>query len=277
MGTLSGQVALVTGCGRYAGLGRGIARKLAANGADVAVTDLVPGGTRNVHEDGEQDAAASWLGLPSLVEELEGMGVRSTGLVGDVGEKADAERMVAETIGTLGQVDILVNNAAAPHGADRNWTWNVPEEAFDLVMRVNTKGVFLLSSAVVRHLLDRKAPGRIINIASGSGRRGYPQRGAYSASKFAVVGLTQVMAQELAASGITVNAVCPGAMDTPRQSHTKPAPADAPGADSPIPTVPVGRLGQPEDIARAVEFLADPAASYITGECLNVNGGVLMV
>ena len=276
MGTLSGQVALVTGCGRYAGLGRGIARKLAASGADVAVSDLVPGGTRNVHEDGERTRRSPGGGLPSLVDELEGMGVRCTALVGDVGDKTDAERMVAETIETLGQVDILVNNAAAPHGADRNWTWNVPEEAFDLVMRVNLKSVFL-SSAVVRHLLDRQAPGRVINIASGSGPARLSARGAYSASKIAVVGLTQVMAQELATHRITVNAVCPGAMDTSRQSHTKTAPADAPGADAPIPSVPVGRLGQPEDVARAVEFLADPAASYITGECIQVNGGVLMV
>jgi NAD(P)-dependent dehydrogenase (short-subunit alcohol dehydrogenase family) len=144
-------------------------------------------------------------------------------------------------------------------------------------MRVNTKGVFLLSTAVVRHLLDRRTPGRIINIASGAGRRGYPQRGAYAASKFAVIGLTQVMALELASHAITVNAVCPGAIGTSRQAHTRPVAADAPDANPLIPPIPVGRMGRPGDIARAVLFLADPAADYITGECINVNGGVLMI
>jgi NAD(P)-dependent dehydrogenase (short-subunit alcohol dehydrogenase family) len=274
MNPLEGHVALVTGCGRYKGLGRGIALALAGAGADVAVTDLEPGGTRNVREAGEDEAEAGWVGLPSLVEEIRGLGVSCEAFIGDVGDKSDAERMVAEAIAKLGKVDVLVNNAAAPHGRDRNWTWEVPEDAFDLVMRVNTKGTFLMSSAVVRHLLDRGVPGRIVNIVSGAGRRGYPQRAAYCASKFAMVGLTQTMAQELAARAITVNAVCPGAMDTARQRHTRSA---APDADSPIPSVPVGRMGDAADIARAVVFLVDPAASYITGECLNVNGGVLMV
>lgn len=273
---LAGQVALVTGCARVRGLGRAIAASLARAGADVAVSDIEPGGTRNVHEAGEDEQAAGWKGLPSLVDELTALGVRATAVVGDVGRQADAERMVQEAIANLGRVDVLVNNAAAPHGRDRNWTWLVPEDAFDEVLRINTKGVFLMSSAVTRHLLDRQAPGRIVTIASGSGRRGYPQRAAYSASKFAVVGLTQTMAAELAPHKITVNAVCPGAVATARQQHTKAAPADAPGADAPIPAIPVGRMGVPDDVARAVRFLADPAADYITGECLNVNGGVLM-
>jgi 3-oxoacyl-[acyl-carrier protein] reductase len=276
MGPLDGQVALVTGTARYDGLGRGIARALAAAGADVMVTDLDPGGTRNVHESGEAEAAVGWAGLPDLVTELQGLGVRSASAVGDVGDKHDADRMVAEAIGTLGKVDILVNNAAAPHGRDRNWTWEVPEDAWDLVMRVNTRGPFLMSGAVTRHLLERRAKGRIVNISSGSGKRGYPQRAAYSASKFALIGLTQAMAQELAPHGITVNAVCPGAMATARQSYTK-SDADAPGAVSPGSTIPVGRLGLPGDVARAVVFLAEPSADFITGECIQVNGGGLMV
>lgn len=277
MGSLEGQVALVTGTARYRGLGREIARVLAAAGADLMVTDLDPGGTRNVHESGEAEAEVGWMGLRDLVREIEGFGVRCVSAVGDVGRKADADRMVAEAVAALGKVDILVNNAAAPHGRDRNWTWEVPEEAWDLVMRVNATGAFLMSGAVVRHMLGRNATtGRIINMSSGSGKRGYPQRAAYSASKFAIVGLTQAMAQELASRGITVNAVLPGAMATARQSYEK-TDADAPGARSPGMAVPVGRLGEPADIARAVLFLAEPSADYITGECLNVNGGVLMV
>jgi NAD(P)-dependent dehydrogenase (short-subunit alcohol dehydrogenase family) len=228
-----------------------------------------------VYEGGEAEAQVGWQGLPSLAKELTAKGVKSLALVGDVGEKEHAERMVKEAIAGLGQIDILVNNAAAPHGPDRNWTWLVPEDAFDLVMRVNARGTFLMSSAVTRHLLERLAAGRIINISSGSGRRGQPQRAAYSASKFAILGLTQTMAAELAPHHITVNAVCPGAMATSRQTHTKPASERAPGVDAPIPAAPVGRMGIPDDVARAVLFLADPAADYITGEALNINGGIL--
>jgi 3-oxoacyl-[acyl-carrier protein] reductase len=274
--SLAGKSALVTGCARVNGLGRAIATTLAQAGADVAVCDVDAGGTRNVHEGGEDELTADWRGLPSLVDELTDIGVAATALVGDVGNAADAQRMVTEAVDALGRVDVLVNNAAAPHGPDRNWTWLVPPDAFEQVMRVNATGTFLMSSAVTRHLLDRGLPGRIINISSGTGRRGYAQRAAYSASKFAVVGLTQAMAAELAPHKITVNAVCPGAMATARQQHTRPAPASAPGADAPIPAIPVGRMGVPGDVARAVLFLAEPDADYITGECLNVNGGVLM-
>jgi NAD(P)-dependent dehydrogenase (short-subunit alcohol dehydrogenase family) len=192
--------------------------------------------------------------------------------------KGDADRLVADAVAHFGQLDILVNNAAAPHGADRAWTWEVPEEAFDEVMRVNAKGVFLMSAAFARHAIGRQAAwGRIVHIASVSGLRGFPQRAAYTASKFAVVGLTQVMAAELAEHGVTVNAVCPGAVDTPRHTArtARANAADEATASIVLPTSPaaVGRLGTPDDIARAVLFLADSSAGFITGQCLVVDGG----
>jgi 3-oxoacyl-[acyl-carrier protein] reductase len=277
VGALDGLVGLVTGCGRRRGLGQAIALSLASAGADVVVTDVAPGGSHNLDEPIDP-AEASWDGLPTLLAEIQGRGRRCLGLVGDVGRKDDVERIVADAVAGLGRVDILVNNAAAPHGADRNWTWEVPEEAFDEVLRVNAKGVFLMSSAVTRHLLGRDAPGRIVNIASGAGRRGFPQRAAYCASKFAVLGLTQTMAVELAPYGITVNAVCPGSMDTSRQSARaarsaggSPATATAAPPPSPIP-----RLGTAEDVARTVLFLVEPGAGYITGQAVNVDGGLIM-
>lgn len=278
---LQGQVALVTGCGRLRGLGRGIALALAKAGADVAIADIKSDGTRNVYETGQDDLNAGWKGLPSLAAELSEMGARSIQVIGDVADQLDAERMVGETIAGLGQVDILVNNAAAPHGEDRNVVWKIPVEAFDEVMRVDARGVFLMSTPVIRHLLDRNAPGRIVNISSGAGRRGFALRTAYSAAKFAVIGLTQAMAQDLAPHGITVNAICPGAIDTARRTSTEAKVAE--GDESyVIPGDPrsfgplTGRVGTPDDIGRAVVFLAEPSATHITGESLMVNGGLVM-
>jgi 3-oxoacyl-[acyl-carrier protein] reductase len=269
-GPLEGAAALVTGCGRQNGLGRAVALALGRAGADLAVTDLVPGGTRNALESEE----TGWRGLPYLVEELGALGSEAVAVVGDVGSKRDAEQMVAVAVDALGRVDILVNNAGAPHGADRTWTWDVPEAACDLGMRVNVNGPFFLSSAIARHLLARGAPGRIVNIASLAGQRGYAQRAAYCASKAALISLTQTMALELAPHGVTVNAVCPGPVATARHTsrlareQTDPVSAAAP------PPTPVGRVAHPDEIARAVLFLADPAASFITGECVNVDGGL---
>src|SRR4051812_19123449 len=121
---LQGQVALVTGCGRRTGIGQAVARALAGAGADVAITDVVPAGRRNAGE--SETADNGWGGLESLAAAIEALGRRCRPLVGDVGVKHDAERLVAEAADHLGPVDVLVNNAAAPHGADRAWTWEVP-------------------------------------------------------------------------------------------------------------------------------------------------------
>jgi NAD(P)-dependent dehydrogenase (short-subunit alcohol dehydrogenase family) len=276
MSSLDGLIALVTGCGRRTGIGRAIACTLAAAGADVAVTDVAVTGSRNAGEG--EGADEGWQGLDSVVDEIEALGRRAAAFVGDVGVKGDAEQLVGNAARHLGRLDILVNNAAAPHGADRAWTWEVPEEAFDEVLRVNTKGVFLMSSAFVRHAIERDVSfGRIVNIASVSGLRGFPQRAAYTASKFAVVGLTQVMAAEVAERGITVNAVCPGAVVTPRHSArvARASAADDATANIVMPRSPaaVPRLGTPDDIARAVLFLAEPAAGFITGQTVVVDGG----
>ena len=276
MSSLAGQSALVTGCGRRNGIGAAIALALARAGADVAVSDVLPAGSRNR---GEEMSTDTWEGVHGLAREIERLGRRAAVVLGDVGTKDDADRIVDDAVRQIGPLDILVNNAAAPHGHDRNWTWLVPEEAFDEVMRVNTKGVFLVSAAMIRHLLDRSAAsGRIINIASSAGRRGLPQRAAYCASKFATIGLTQVMAIELAPHGITVNAVCPGVVNTSRyQARSNRAGSDA--ADPSIAALdnpPVGRIGEPEDVARAVLFLSEKSADFITGQAVNIDGGFVM-
>lgn len=281
MGMLDGQVALITGAGRVNGQGRAVAKALGTEGAAIAVTDLTLTGTRNQGEIGRYEERTGWQGLPSLVAELEDLGIKAMAVTGDVSRKADADRMVAEVLTRFGRIDILHNNAGAPQGGDRNLLWEVPEEWFDRVMAVNVKGVFLMSQAVVRHMLERGGGGRIINTSSVAGKVGLKRTGPYSASKFAVIGLTQALALEVAPYGITVNAICPGIIDTSRTDagYVKQVPIeelkavkDARAAK----VVPVGRIGQPDDIANAIRFLCSPASSYITGQSINVDGGWVM-
>jgi 3-oxoacyl-[acyl-carrier protein] reductase len=275
LGSLSGCVALVTGCGRERGIGRAIALELASAGADIGVSDIQLDGRLNADEP-IQSEGVGWTGLPSLVAEIEAKRRRASASVGDVGIKCDADRIVAETVTRLGKIDILVNNAAAPHGSDRDWLWNVPEQAFDDVLRTNTKGVFLMTAAFIRHYLERQgAGGRIVNIASVAGLRGTAQRGAYTASKFAVIGLTESTALEVAPRGITVNAICPGATTTARvESSLARAAGGGRGSEGALPpSSPVLRFGEPSDIARAVLFLAEPSAGQITGQAICVDGG----
>ena len=278
MGEFDGKIVLVTGCGRVRGMGRAIALAFARAGADVVATDIAAGGTRNENEEGLEEIRLGWKGLDSLAGEIQGFGRSVLTLVGDVSRAADAERFVAEALARFGRVDVLVNNAAAPHGADRRLLWEVPEEAWDLVLDVNLKGTFLMSRAVIPHMLSRRA-GRIINMASVSGKRGTARRGAYTASKFGVIGLTQAMAQELAALGITVNAICPGSVDTSRRESTSRRERALAERDPSAPVLglpPTGRIARPDDIARLALFFASEQCDHITGQAWNVDGGTVM-
>jgi len=278
VGEFDGKIVLVTGCGRVRGMGRAIAVAFARAGADVVATDIAAGGTRNENEEGLEEIRLGWKGLDSLAGEIQGFGRSVLTLVGDVSRAADAERFVAEALARFGRVDVLVNNAAAPHGADRRLLWEVPEEAWDLVLDVNLKGTFLMSRAVIPPMLSRRA-GRIINMASVSGKRGTARRGAYTASKFGVIGLTQAMAQELAALGITVNAICPGSVDTSRRESTSRRERALAERDPSAPVLglpPTGRIARPDDIARLALFFASEQCDHITGQAWNVDGGTVM-
>jgi 3-oxoacyl-[acyl-carrier protein] reductase len=278
MSDFDGKVVLITGCGRVRGIGRAIAIAFARAGADIAATDVATGGTRNENEEGLEEIRLGWKGLESLAGEIQGFRRRCVTLVGDVSRAADAERFVKDALAQLGRIDVLVNNAAAPHGADRRLTWEVPEESWDQVIDVNLKGTFLMSRAVIPHMLSRRS-GRIVNMASVAGKRGTARRGAYTASKFGVVGLTQAMAQELGAHGITVNAICPGSVDTSRrESSTKRETAlreKEPGA-SLLSMPPTGRVARPDDIARLALFFASEQSDHVTGQAWNVDGGAVM-
>jgi len=273
-----GKVVLITGCGRVRGMGRAISLAFARAGADIVATDIATGGTRNENEEGLEEIRVGWKGLESLAGEIQALGRSVHTTVGDVSRAADAERFVAEALGRFGRVDVLVNNAAAPHGADRRLVWETPEEAWDLVLDVNLKGAFLMSRAVIPHMLARRS-GRIVNLASVAGKRGTARRGAYTASKFGIIGLTQVLAQELGAHGITVNAICPGSVDTSRRESTSRREKALAERDPSAPVMgmpPTGRVARPDDIARLALFFASAESDHITGQAWNVDGGSVM-
>jgi len=273
-----GKVVLITGCGRVRGMGRAISLAFARAGADIVATDIATGGTRNENEEGLEEIRVGWKGLESLAGEIQALGRSVHTTLGDVSRAADAERFVAEALGRFGRVDVLVNNAAAPHGADRRLVWETPEDAWDLVLDVNLKGTFLMSRAVIPHMLARRS-GRIVNLASVAGKRGTARRGAYTASKFAIIGLTQVLAQELGAQGITVNAICPGSVDTSRRESTSRREKALAERDPSAPVMgmpPTGRVARPDDIARLALFFASAESDHITGQAWNVDGGSVM-
>ncbi len=269
------RVALITGCGKAIGIGGAIARALAAQGVIVVATDVAPAGVRNDNAiDGPNQ---NWRGLDSLVEEISGRGGEASTLQGDVSSEADTNRMVADTIARYGRLDILVNNAGAPHGADRGQIETISLDAWEKVMSVNVRGPFLMTRAAVPHMKARKW-GRIINMASVAGLYALPERGAYCASKAAIIGFTRSVAYDLAPHGITVNAVCPGSIRTDRAISTTLRAGykdvDA-GLKERAKDIPVRRHGLPEEIAATVVYLASDGGAFTTGQAHAIDGGGL--
>ena len=275
---LNGKVAIVTGAGGRHGIGRAIALRLAQEGADVVVTDI----PRSTDAMRPEDRQAGWRGLDSVVGEIEALGRQALGLFSDVSDPAQVSVMVAQTVERFGHIDILVNNAGSQPGRDRVLLVDLEEDAFDEVMRVNVKGTYLCSRAVATHMVGRGGGGKIIIISSGAGKRGRARFAAYCSSKFALIGFTQSIAQELAEHRINVNAICPGLVDTERTDFI--AAALAPEGQSAeehrvlmirerSQTVPLGRVAQGDDIARTAAFLASGESDYLTGLSISVAGG----
>ncbi len=281
MYNLDGKVAIVTGAGGRNGIGRAIATRLASEGADVVVTDV----TASLDAIRPEDREAGWEGLPSVTAEIEALGRQSLGIFSDVSDSGQVQSMVDQVLQRFGHIDILVNNAGSRPGRDRVPVVELEEDAFDEVMRVNVRGTYLVSRAVARHMVGRGGPGKIISISSGAGKRGIARYAAYCASKFAIVGFTQALAQELAAQRINVNAICPGLVDTERVDFI--AAALVPQGQSSEEhrammiqdrntRVPLGRVAVGDDIARMAAFLASGESDYITGLSISVSGGAEM-
>jgi acetoacetyl-CoA reductase len=246
MGDMNGQVALVTGGTR--GIGLAICERLIDRGVKVAA------GYAGKH-DHAREFADKYADRGVSIHQ------------GNVGHNEDCVRVIGEVIETHGHLDILVNNAGLT--VDKTVRKMAPEE-WDHVIHVNLSGAFYLSRAVLQHMLDR-GHGRIINISSVIGSAGGFGQANYASAKSGLFGLTMSLALETATKGITVNSVTPGFI---RTDMTAVIPADV--MEKIVARIPVGRLGEPDEVARVVEFLADPESGYITGQVYPVNGGLYM-
>jgi len=244
--SIEGSRALVTGASR--GLGRAISIALAEAGADVACVSSKAGG------------------CAATAAQIESLGRNSWELVADLSMREQALSLADDALAQMGTIDILVNNAGTIR---REPASSYSEENWDTVIRTNLDSVFFLSQAVGRHMLERKR-GKIINVASLLSFSGGITVPAYTASKHAVAGLTKALANEWASSGVQVNAVAPGYFVT---DNTEALRADSRRSSEILSRIPAGRWGEPSDLAGAVVFLASPAADYINGHILVVDGG----
>ena len=273
MGQLNGKVAVVTGVGRPLGIGRASALKLAEMGADVMISDLC----RKYEGDLEFYNLGQWEQLEKAAGEIEGMGRKGRAFKVDVTIRSEIEEMVNAVLDEFGHIDILVNNAGTGVGVGP--FLNIGEAAWDKTIEVNLKGIFHCCQLIIPHMIEAGG-GNIINISSGAGLRGAALYGAYAASKFAAVGISQVLAAEFAPLGIHVNAVCPGIVDTDMGFDQYEFLSFMRGTSieevrgNLNKRIPLGHAATAENVAEVVGFLASPAADYVGGQAIRVSGGM---
>jgi NAD(P)-dependent dehydrogenase (short-subunit alcohol dehydrogenase family) len=275
---LAGKVAVVTGAGRLRGIGRAIALRLAEDGADVVVSAL----PRPPDAMPEHEREARWRGVISIGDEIRALGRKALALDADVTKPEQVVGMVDRAVSELGRVDILVNNAGLALVSGKKNLWETQDEEWLREIDVNLNGVYYCCKAVAQRLAQQGEGGRIINISSLAGRVAQPQYGGYTPAKFAVIGLTQMLALELAPHNVTVNAVCPGSTDTDMMDGTFRRTGERMGVPFEMVKqgvkrfVPLARQADPDEIASVVAYLASPAAAYITGQSISVDGGIGM-
>ena len=248
MSKLAGKTAIITGASR--GIGAEIARKFAAEGARVVV-----------NYSGSKEKAEA------VVEEIQGNGGEAIAVKANVADAEAVKALVDETMKTFGSVDVLVNNAGITRD---NLMMRMKDDEWDDVINTNLKGVFVCTKAVTRQMMKQRS-GRIVNIASIVGVMGNAGQANYVAAKAGVIGLTKTTARELASRGVTANAVAPGFITT---DMTDKLSEDI--QQSMLGQIPLGRFGKPEEVAKAALFLASDEASYMTGQTLHLDGGMVM-
>jgi len=246
---LEGKVVAVTGGDQ--GIGRAIVERLAGEGADVALC-----------------YRSNKSGAEEVVAAAQKAGRRAAAFPCDVSQVAEGQRFIADAVKELGRVDILVNNAGLERRAD---FWEVDEADYDLVLNVNLKGPFFVSQAFVKHRMQAKAVGKIINISSVHEELPFPHFASYCASKGGIKMLTRNLSIELAPLGITINSIAPGAIETPINKKLLNDPVKL---KSLLENIPLKRLGKPEDVAAVAAFLASSDSDYVTGTTYFVDGGL---
>ncbi|MBT3863813.1 MAG: SDR family oxidoreductase [Chloroflexi bacterium] len=264
---LKGKVAIVTGAGRMRGIGRGTATVLARMGAHVVVT----GTGRDPASYPQDEKDAGWRDIHSTAEQIEAFGVRALPLVSNVADQEDVQKMIDAAVAEFGRLDIIVNNAAAPYGDDRVSVMDMQTDVFKSIVDVKLMGTFYACKAAAAQMVKQGEGGRIVNLSSTMGKSGRPNTSAYNAANFAVDGFTQALAKEIGVHDITVNSVCPGLIETAR--------LDPMGRtdrwDARLAEIPMKRAGTDEEVGELIGFLCSLRASYITGQSINVNGGVI--
>jgi NAD(P)-dependent dehydrogenase (short-subunit alcohol dehydrogenase family) len=273
---LQGKVALVTGAAAKRGMGHAIALRLAGEGADIALLDKYPA-PKSLFAGDE-----GWRGLEEEAEEIKALGRQCLPLIIDISNPKEVQEGIEATLAKFGKIDILVN-CAAIRGMP-----NIPiaegnEEEWKRIFDINLLGAFLLSKAVVRHMIKRNQGGKIVHFASLAGRMGVKGNAAYAASKWGVIGLVQTLALEVAPYKINVNAICPGMIITNLRDQWIAEQAKIAGITAEeyrekeykevSKLIPIGRMGTVEDIADVVSFLVSSKSDYMTGQSLNVCGG----
>ena len=246
---LEGKIAAITGGNQ--GIGLGIAERFVKEGAAVAICY-------------RSDTAGS----QRVAESLRSGGGKAVAIQADISKLADGQRFIAETVAEFGGLDIFVNNAGVEKRAD---FWDVTEADYDFVLDVNLKGLFFVTQAAVRYLMQAKRPGKIINISSVHEELPFPHFSSYCASKGGLKMLTRNLSIELAPLGITINNIAPGAIETPINKNLLNDPVKL---ESLLENIPLRRLGKPEDVASIAAFLASDESSYVTGTTFVVDGGL---
>jgi NAD(P)-dependent dehydrogenase (short-subunit alcohol dehydrogenase family) len=256
---LKDRVALITGAG--SGIGRGVAERFAKEGAKIALVDM--------NAEGLEETAAL----------VKAAGSEAECYPADVSVTADVDGFFAKAVERFGRLDVCVNNAGI--GNPPMPIVQMTDEGFDRTIAVNLRGVFLCMRAAGRQMIAQGGGGRIISVASQAGKTGFAMLGPYCATKAGVILMTKAMAKEVGTFKITVNAVCPGTIDTPLLRGTLDPILDATGQTledwalkTPgIPPIPLGRIGYPRDVANLITFLASDDADYMTGQAINISGG----
>jgi len=263
---LEGKVAVVTGGGRMRSIGRPIAVEMAKAGCKVVVT----GSGRPPEQYPDDEKAAGWRDVASVVDEIRAAGGTAIGLASDVSDEGAVRSLLERTVREFGRVDFVVNNAGAARGRDRVPVVDMPIDAWDTVIRVNLRGTFLMSKIFGQHFIEAGHGGCIVNISSIAGKILPPNTSAYASSKAGIQALTASMAQEVGQFGIRVNAICPGLVDTVRIDDIRGTPA----WDASTQRIALRRMGSGDEIAWMTMYLCSDQGSWFTGQSINLDGGM---